>query len=89
MTDAVLEGLKDVVRMFEEGGSAQVDTAISPEEIKAIRVALKLNQTDFASRLRVSTDTIKSWESGRRTPKGPVRLMLIQLSNALIEKETA
>lgn len=36
--------------------------------VKQLRVALSDTQADFAERFRVSLDTVKSWESGRRNP---------------------
>jgi len=41
---------------------------MAPDEIRAIRQSLGLNQADFAERLGVSKDTVNSWEQGRRTP---------------------
>lgn len=36
--------------------------------VKQLRVALGDTQAEFAVRFRVSVDTVKSWESGRRNP---------------------
>ena len=36
--------------------------------IKEYRKKLKLSQSEMASKLKVSIDTIKSWENNRRNP---------------------
>jgi putative transcriptional regulator len=57
------------------------DTTISPEvaasaEPKAIREALHQTQEGFASLLHVSVGTLRGWEQGRRTPRGPAETLL-------------
>ncbi|MGE0502682.1 MAG: helix-turn-helix domain-containing protein [Rhizobiaceae bacterium] len=38
------------------------------DDIKKIRSDHKLSQREFAARIGVAVDTVKSWESGRRKP---------------------
>lgn len=54
---------------------------MTPLEIKAARLALGMNQREFAEALLLSGEaTVRSWESGRRKISGPaivaIRLML-------------
>ena len=42
--------------------------ALSHEEIKSIRIALKLTQEAFAARLKVDVVTVSRWERGERRP---------------------
>ena len=54
---------------------------MSPLEIKAARLALGMNQREFAEALCLSGEaTVRSWESGRRKISGPatvaIRMML-------------
>jgi len=51
------------VTTFKEG-------AVSPAEVKAARKATHLSQSVFASALGVSPMTLRSWEAGRRRPRG-------------------
>lgn len=39
-------------------------------DVKAIRAKLQVSQSEFATAMGTSIDTIKSWESKRRNPTG-------------------
>ncbi|MCL5058308.1 MAG: helix-turn-helix domain-containing protein [Actinobacteria bacterium] len=45
-------------------------------DIKNIRVKLKLPQSTFAQIIGVSPKTIEAWESGRNVPNGPSQRVL-------------
>ena len=45
----------------------------SPEEIRGLRVRLRLSVGMFAELLSVSDKTVEAWEAGRNQPEGPVR----------------
>lgn len=47
------------------------------EEIRSLRFRLRLSQSDFARRLGVSVDTVRSWE--RRKPAPPSAMNLYAL----------
>lgn len=79
------------------------DATIAPEvaasaEPKAIREALRQTQEGFASLLHVSVGTLRGWEQGRRTPRGPAETLLqlaavdpgvfLKLHSALAKKTT-
>jgi DNA-binding transcriptional regulator YiaG len=52
----------------------------SARKIRSLRRALQLNQEDFAHRLGLAGKSIISlWESSKRRPNGPVRILLLQL----------
>jgi DNA-binding transcriptional regulator YiaG len=44
---------------------------VSPEEIIQVRKSLRYSVAEFAKLMDVSVETARSWESGRRTCKGP------------------
>lgn len=46
------------------------------EDIRNIRVKLKLSQSTFAQIIGVSQKTIEAWEVGRNIPNGPSQRML-------------
>jgi len=55
---------------------------MTPTEIKALRKSLGLTQSRFGRLLGLDgkdvSNTVRSWESGRRVPSGPVtKLMLL------------
>ncbi len=58
--------------------------AISPDtfhrKIKAIRTAQNLSGSEFAQKLGVSIDTLRSWETGRKRPEAENFLKLADLA---------
>lgn len=49
---------------------------LNPDEIRKLRLNLKLSVALFASLLCVSPKSVEAWESGRNVPSGPaLRLM--------------
>jgi putative transcriptional regulator len=64
-------------------GEADVDTyrVHIPEEIdvKSIRRALGMSQTEFATYFGFSPRTLQEWEQGRSAPRGVARNFLILL----------
>jgi len=63
---AILRGRAEPSRSFEA----------SPPDVKAIRETYGLSQTELAALLGISVDTLQNWEQGRRTPRGPARVLL-------------
>lgn len=50
---------------------------MTPLQIRAARIALGMNQREFAEALRVSSEaTVRSWESGRRPISGPATVAI-------------
>ena len=45
-------------------------------DVKAIREQVGMTQTDFAAAFGISLSTLRHWERGDRTPKGPARVLL-------------
>ena len=41
---------------------------LEPTEIKAIRTSIGMSQSEFPSTFRLSLDTFKGWEQGKRKP---------------------
>lgn len=84
----IIEGLEQAIA-FERGeGPGRVvavgapDTVVSvpptydAERIRGIRQRLALSQKLFADALNVSSDTVKAWEQGTRTPSGAAMRLL-------------
>ncbi len=63
---AIMRGEKEPSRTF-----------VVPEpDVKSIREQYKLSQRQFASLLGISIKTLQNWEQGRRSPRGPARVLL-------------
>jgi putative transcriptional regulator len=57
--------------------SARADAAYA----RGVRARTKLTQAEFAARIGVPLETVRNWEQGKRSPRGPARALL-----KLIEK---
>ncbi len=70
--DATTE--EDIARhIAEDEAEARADAAA---HIRSIRARTGLSQPAFAKRLRVSVETLRNWEQGKRHPQGPARALL-------------
>ncbi len=49
---------------------------------RAIRAATKLTQAEFAERIGVPIETVRNWEQGKRSPRGPARALLKVIEQA-------
>lgn len=49
---------------------------MGPLQVKAARLALGMNQREFAEALKVGEPTVRSWESGRRPISGPAQVAI-------------
>ncbi|MEW6453679.1 MAG: helix-turn-helix domain-containing protein [Pseudomonadota bacterium] len=60
-----------------------------PREIRSdasyardIRSATRLTQAEFAARIGVPIETVRNWEQGKRSPRGPARALLKLIDKA-------
>jgi putative transcriptional regulator len=57
--------------------------AVAPAvQVRELRLRNHLTQEQFAARLGVPLDTIRNWEQGKRTPRGPARALLTLIARA-------
>lgn len=63
---AILRGEKSPSRRF----------TFQELDVQKIRANYGLSQTEFASMLGISKNTLLNWEQGRRQPQGPARVLL-------------
>ncbi len=49
---------------------------------KGIRARAKLTQAQFADRIGVPIETVRNWEQGKRSPRGPARALLKMIDQA-------
>ena len=43
---------------------------------RRVRAQTKLTQAEFAARIGVPIETVRNWEQGKRSPRGPARALL-------------
>jgi putative transcriptional regulator len=49
---------------------------------KGIRARSNLTQAEFAARIGVPIETVRNWEQGKRSPRGPARALLKVIDQA-------
>lgn len=49
--------------------------------VRDLRLRAKLTQAEFAARLGVPLETIRNWEQGKRSPRGPARALLTVIAH--------
>src|ERR1700741_4370357 len=83
--------LAEIAQQMREGGAAGgwVAGARGPRGATAdaayargVRARTKLTQAQFAARIGVPIETVRNWEQGKRSPRGPARALLKLIENA-------
>ena len=59
-----------------------VDQGQDAAYAKGIRARTRLTQAEFAARIGVPIETVRNWEQGKRSPRGPARALLKVLDRA-------
>ena len=74
---------------YSGASSAQVAVAApavgaAPDAVYArgVRARTKLTQAEFAARIGVPIETVRNWEQGKRSPRGPARALLKVIDKA-------
>ena len=49
---------------------------------RRIRSQTRMTQAEFAARIGVPIETVRNWEQGKRTPRGPARALLKLIDHA-------
>lgn len=84
---ASLEEAVEIKNGVKEPGRV---TRYAVADVKAIRAQLNVSQSEMATALGTSLDTIKSWETGRRNPTGlAAKVLVIIQKNPEFFKELA
>jgi putative transcriptional regulator len=80
--ERIIAGLDDAIAHAKSKPSGVVVHGPPEVDVKAIRTRAGLSQSIFAQRYGFTLDSVQNWESGRRRPEGPARILL-----AVIERE--
>jgi putative transcriptional regulator len=81
MNEKQFAELKDAVRLMTrhlrgETVTGMRVTEVPEPDIKAIREAAKVSQSDFARLIGINLRTLQNWEQRRSRPTGPARALL-------------
>ncbi len=60
------------------GGDPIPDAAYA----RGVRARTKLTQAEFSARIGVPIETVRNWEQGKRSPRGPARALLKVIDKA-------
>lgn len=77
----VLDGREAPLVPDMPGGNAPSRGANTAPVVRDLRLRAKLTQAEFASRLGVPLETIRNWEQGKRSPRGPARALLTVIAH--------
>lgn len=73
----LLDSVKEAKRIMRGEAKPARIFKYTPIDVKRIREKkFRKSQTEFASMLGLSVNTIQDWEQGRRHPSGPARALL-------------
>ena len=78
--ESIQKGLIEAVDYSEGKTKTATVHKFDPVDVKAIRANVHMTQTEFASRFGISLGTLRHWERGDRTPRGPALVLLTVLS---------
>lgn len=68
--------VREGAKLLREPSMASRAFEIVDTDVAAIRDLFGLSQADFATLLGISVRTLQNWEQGRRSPRGPARVLL-------------
>jgi putative transcriptional regulator len=75
--DSIKTGLEEAIEYAK--GKRHKKTRIhkiKKIDVKKIRKKVGMSQTQFAASFGISLGTLRHWERGDRTPRGPARILL-------------
>ena len=72
----IKQGLQEAIAHAKgEGAGVQADYP-RPGDVRALRARVGMTQEQFAARFGFSAATLRHWERGDRTPRGPALVLL-------------
>jgi putative transcriptional regulator len=79
LADGSERALPTVIDTLAANGAGPVPDAAYA---RGVRARTKLTQAEFAARIDVPIETVRNWEQGKRTPRGPARALLKVIDKA-------
>lgn len=74
--DSIKQGFTEAIDFAQGQPTHAIVHTFSPLDVKAVRAQVGMSQTEFASAFGISVGTLRHWERGDRTPRGPARVLL-------------
>ena len=71
-----------VVEILPDGREKTIEHDDPARFVRQVRARYGLTQTEFADQIEVPVETVRNWEQGKRTPRGPARALLKLIATA-------
>jgi len=82
LSDGTERDLTGTATRSAGAGANEVGSPGDAAYARGVRAQTKLTQAEFASRIGVPIETVRNWEQGKRSPRGPARALLKLLEKA-------
>ena len=71
-----------IVEVLPDGAERTVDHSDPAAFVRQVRARCGLTQAAFAEKIEVPLETVRNWEQGKRSPRGPARALLKLIATA-------
>jgi putative transcriptional regulator len=71
-----------IVEILADGSEKIIDHNDPAVFVRQVRARCGLTQAAFAERIEVPIETVRNWEQGKRSPRGPARALLKLIDKA-------
>ena len=77
-----IEGANRALADRKAASPAIVAPPVDAAYARGVRARTRLTQAEFAARIGVPIETVRNWEQGKRSPRGPARALLKVIDRA-------
>lgn len=70
-----------IVELLPDGREKAMDHSDPALFVRHVRARCGLTQAAFAERIEVPLETVRNWEQGKRSPRGPARALLTVIAH--------
>lgn len=74
--ESIQQGLMEAIEFAEGKTKSATVHKFDPVDVKTVRHNVDMTQAEFASTFGISLGTLRHWERGDRTPRGPALVLL-------------
>lgn len=71
-----------LVEVLPDGSERTVNHSDPASFVRQVRSRYGLTQAAFAEKIEVPLETVRNWEQGKRSPRGPARALLKLIATA-------
>jgi putative transcriptional regulator len=71
-----------IVELLPDGRERAMDHSDPAAFVRHVRARCGLTQAAFAAKIEVPLETVRNWEQGKRSPRGPARALLKLIDRA-------